>query len=73
MMLLKCKVKNEIYIEYINANTRIHSDFKDDKLWISISQSISGRSTISVDSYSVYYNGSLIEHQDIKDYINKKG
>ena len=67
MTILKYKKENRIVIVNLK-DINLRSDYKDGILNISYQESLSVVTKDNIDSYSIYDNGTLIEHQDKLDY-----
>ena len=67
MIILKYKKENKIVIVNLK-DINFKSDYRDCILSISYQDSLSVITKDNIDSYSIYDNGTLIEHQDKLDY-----
>ena len=67
MIILKYKKENKIVIVNLK-DINFKSDYRDGILSISYQDSLSVITKDNIDSYSIYDNGTLIEHQDKLDY-----
>lgn len=70
MIVLKYKKNNQILMGTFNIVSLV-SSFEDGKLNISYMFNEFEEKREDIDEYSVYQNGTLIEHQDKRDYIKE--
>lgn len=69
MKILKYKRDNDIIIESLDDEINFKSCFEDGNLTIKYQIDLGYRERNKIDSYSIYQNGNLIEHQEKKDYL----